>query len=409
MKEQLPTIQTLNPKIDEYVERIKSGASKVGTLQGLPQSWISAVEEKLGGTPEASPQEELEAAAPVIPIEAVPDPEIVVKQKEEKLTKEQEQIDSLREQLGIISKTSQFEGLENIKAVLEKVGQTHYLFTHQTEEGVAQDIFNSQFHVSPGTGISSTMTWLGPETVLNQIQRQMDGDAHRGYKGMLIVAVPKELLDKQGGRNKAEALSDYLLESPEYGKDGTSDLVIPKEYNLGYLQGSALKVSSNFVESQNSLETSKDLEPVMQEINDLLQSLGVLGKKSKEIINKTENEWYERFGRNQPLDNKRYESMRQQSFERILDWMNYESGNSADQLVGQYNEIIDSLSTKYELGNIRKLEITKSLGRSSFDESNMKRALEELQENIKNGIKTKQVNPPNPPKPMTDLPSWFQV
>ena len=77
MKEQLPTIQTLNPKIDEYVERIKGGADKESVLQGLPPSWIAAVEGKLGSKIEVTEQ--------------VVDSEIVTQQKEKKNKKVQKE------------------------------------------------------------------------------------------------------------------------------------------------------------------------------------------------------------------------------------------------------------------------------------------------------------------------------
>ncbi len=116
MKEQLPTIQTPNPKIDEYVERIKGGADKESVLQGLPPSWIAAVEGKLGSKIEVTEQ--------------VVDSEIVTQQQEEKnkkVQKEQEEINRLREQLGVIPKTATFEGLENNQpespAVTEQVEQ----------------------------------------------------------------------------------------------------------------------------------------------------------------------------------------------------------------------------------------------------------------------------------------------
>lgn len=127
--------------------------------------------------------------------------------------------------------------MESMKSVFENIAQTHYLFSHQTSEDVAQKIYQSNFEVSPGTGISGRLTWVGAESLLNQVQRQLAGDSHRGTKGMIIIAVPKEILDAKGIRNKAEALEDILLESDEYGKNNNPNLIIPSEYNFGYLEG----------------------------------------------------------------------------------------------------------------------------------------------------------------------------
>ncbi len=125
-----------------------------------------------------------------------------------------------------------------MKSVFENIAQSHYLFSHQTSEDTAQKIYHGSFEVSPGTGISSTLTWVGAESLLNQVQRQLAGDSHRGVKGMVVIAVPKVVLDTEGIRNKAEALENMLLESTEYGKNNNPNLVIPNEYNFGYLEGS---------------------------------------------------------------------------------------------------------------------------------------------------------------------------
>jgi hypothetical protein len=186
--------QAFDPKVQQYVDEIRSGKSKEYVLGGAPKSMVDAVEKELAkdGSENTIEQEDLEKV----------------------------------------------HGIENMKSVFEAVGKTHYLFTHQTGEDTAKNIYNSNFQVSLGTGISSTLSWVGPDNALNQIQRQINGDAHRGYKGMFVVAIPKELLDQPGTmRNKAEALELILSESPDYGKDGNPNIVIPSEYNLGYLQG----------------------------------------------------------------------------------------------------------------------------------------------------------------------------
>jgi hypothetical protein len=381
MKEQV-IIPGIEQKVNEYVTRIQAGENKDTVLQGLPISWISAVEEKISRKSETSLQKEPEVYVSSVPTEDIVDPAVATRQKEEKLAKEQEQINSLREQLGAISKDAKFEGVENMAPIIEAIGKTHYLFTHQTEEGTAKSIFESTFHVSPGTGIASTMTWLGSEGVVNQIERQLQGDSHRGYKGMLIVAIPKEILDQQGGRNKAEALSDYLLESPEYGKDGNSDLVIPKEYNLGYLEGNVLHVSNSFIEPSSNHESSKELEPTLNQVNELLQKIDTLDKKSKEIFNKTQEEWYDLYGKTKPLDNQRFSAMNNQAAERFWDWVEYESGTPSSVLLEQYNNLVDKVSPIYEISNIHKLQSGVFASRSIFNINSMKESLVLLKENI---------------------------
>lgn len=188
--------ENFDPKIVQYVAEIKSGKSKEYVLGGAPKSMIEAVERELA-----------------------------------------------KEQHTDLEKVT---GIEAIQAKILAIADTHYIFTHQTDEAVAKNIFESNFEVSPGTGITSTMTWQSGEGAVNQIQRQLDGDAHRGYKGMFVLVIPKQLLEN-GSRNKGEALEDMLLESPEYGKDGNPNLIIPKEYNFGYLQGEDLYINKLFV------------------------------------------------------------------------------------------------------------------------------------------------------------------
>ncbi len=188
--------ENFDPKIAQYVADIKSGKSKQYVLGGAPKSMVDAVEKELA----------------------------------------KEQQDTSLEKA---------TGIEAIRAKILAVADTHYIFTHQTDESVAKNIFETNFEVSPGTGITSTMTWQSGESAVNQIERQLDGDAHRGYKGMFIVAIPKQLLEN-GSRNKGEALENMLLESLDYGKNGNSNLVIPKEYNFAYLQGEDLYIHKSF-------------------------------------------------------------------------------------------------------------------------------------------------------------------
>lgn len=113
MKEQLSKIQTPNQNIDRYVAEIKAGANKEYTLKGLPESWISAVEAKLATEQVQESSESVPAVVSAVDsIQGQMNPEIVTQQQKEKIKKEQEQIDVLREQLGVIQKNKSPENIE---------------------------------------------------------------------------------------------------------------------------------------------------------------------------------------------------------------------------------------------------------------------------------------------------------
>jgi hypothetical protein len=185
--------ESFDPKVQQYVNEIRSGKSKEYVLGGAQKSLVEAVEKELA----------------------------------------KDDIEQFEEQAGL----EKVHGLESIKNMFNEIVGEYYFFTHQTDEETAESIYNSNFEVSPGTGISSTMTPSSVDALINQIERQIQGDSHRGYKGMFIVAVPRAILDAQQIRNKADAFESLLLESPDYGKNGNSNLIVPNEYNLGYLQG----------------------------------------------------------------------------------------------------------------------------------------------------------------------------
>ncbi len=399
-------------KINEYVERILNGENKESVLQGLSPSFISAVEKKISHESGGNSKENDLSISQTTLQEKTEDQMVLRQQKEnDRLDK----IEELRTLLGankntlenLGDSTEAYDGIENIKQVIENVGATHYLFTHQTDESTARSIFESQFHVSPGTGISSTMTWLGADGVVNQIERQLKGDAHRGYKGMAIVAIPKEVLDAVGVKSKADALEQYLMEHPSYGQNGSADLFIPKEYNLGYLEGSVLNVDKNFVKNDRSQEVSKDLEPAIQRINDLVHKIDVMNKKQKEISDKTKVEWDSLYGKMNPLSNQQLINMNNQSAERFWDWVNYESGNSPERMIIEFNEMIEGLRVKYDLDDVGGLEVEKYHSRSTFDIGRMKEYLEVLQKSIKNGLKEKIL--PVVKSPEDYDASWLQI
>ncbi len=233
-------------KINEYVARIEAGEDREIVLQGLGPAFRGAVERALG-IPESVNKE----VEPIVP-ESAPAKDIAFSEYDVDIQKDIDanHIAKLREELGITKSAEnnkgsieKVTGIENIASVLQEITKTHYIFTHQTANDTAKQIFESNFEVSPGTGILNTMLFVGAESGTNQIKRQLEGDAHRGYSGMFIMAVPKNILDQSPRSNKTEVLEDILLESPEYGKNGNSNIVIPKEYNFAYLQGEDLYVN----------------------------------------------------------------------------------------------------------------------------------------------------------------------
>lgn len=397
MKEQLSPIQKNHSKIDEYVDRIKGGADKQSVFQGLPQSWIATIEEQLVEMQEKDMSRDLSSK---ISVGEVVNDQVVFTHQQEQIQKDQEKINALREQLGVIQKTTSYEGIENIKSILEKIGQDHYLFTHQTEEEVAQNIFNSEFHVSPGTGISGTMSWMGAEGVLNQIQRQMQGDAHKGYKGMFIAAVPKTILDTEGIRNKPDALEQYLMDSPTYGEKGDGDIYIPKKYNLGYLQGSVLKINDSFLGQQEFSE--KSISPELKQLTDLGEKLKIIDIKYKEIEATVRSQWYQKG----VLSNQANNNMLDQINKETGYWAKYEFGITPDDIEKQYEGIVNSLSSKYDTSSLNDLN-QKAFGSQDGFVERLAVKVQVLKKYIESGnLKPKEVKVNESPQIDFD-PSWI--
>jgi hypothetical protein len=261
---------SFSEKINQYVREINNGQSKDKILQGLPQSFIDAVESKISSqSPVQGKTEEQKKVDQIKDFFDLGDMSNIVSAQEQKFQDYADRIkngepkekvlqglpksmtDSVERILNSESEIKKvtiekITGVENMKHMVLEVGKTHYLFTHQTDEGTAKKIFESNFEVSPGTGINSTMTRLGSDMVINQIERQIGGDSHRGYKGMFILAVPKEIIDALPGYDKSDAFEDYLLQSVDYGKDGNPNIVIPDKFNFAYLQGEDLFVNQAF-------------------------------------------------------------------------------------------------------------------------------------------------------------------
>ncbi len=176
-------------KIEEYIERFKKGES-LESFGDIPESW-----------------------------------------KKEILARGENNLESSEIHTAI--------GIESIENVLEDVAQEHYIFTHITAPDVAQDIYNSQFEYSLGTGLSGTMTFTGGNGAIEQIKKILNGESpHRNLTGMFILILPKKLLPSPGPDVKinSDTIENFLIDRYDSMAEGK----IPKEFNFGYLKGDTL-------------------------------------------------------------------------------------------------------------------------------------------------------------------------
>ncbi len=174
-------------KVDEYIERYKSGES-IESFGDIPESWKSKI-----------------------------------------LASEDSKLESNQE-------LKEAKGLENIKNVLEEAARDNYVFTHITAPDVAEDIYNSNFKYSLGTGLSGTMALTGGSGAVDQISKILDGQSpHRNLKGMFIITIPKNLLPEHGPDFKvnSDKIEEFLIDNYDSMASGE----ILKEFNFGYLQG----------------------------------------------------------------------------------------------------------------------------------------------------------------------------
>jgi hypothetical protein len=136
---------------------------------------------------------------------------------------------------GVVEST----GIEEIKSALAAVSEDNYLFTHITAPDVAEKIYNSNFVYSLGTGLTGTMTFIGANGALGQIEKIFGGESpHRNLTGMFIIAIPKNLLPTPGPDTKinGEVIENFLIENYSSMQKGE----IPKEFNFGYLKDQTL-------------------------------------------------------------------------------------------------------------------------------------------------------------------------
>lgn len=131
-----------------------------------------------------------------------------------------------------------YQGKEKIKGQIDKLADDNYLFSHVTTEANAKSITEGGMNISPGTGVSSTLTQVGKESANSQIERLINGEVvHRDNtnNSVAIISVPKAELDKMTGKDISEKLENYLAENNMINDKG--QYAIPTQFNAGYLSG----------------------------------------------------------------------------------------------------------------------------------------------------------------------------
>jgi hypothetical protein len=185
---------------------------------------------------------------------------------EQKLNKKQKEIDKVNEEYN-----SEPIGSKAITDTISKLAEDNYLFTHVTSEQEAKNILANGFTVSLGKGISSTLTQLGLDGAMAQIDSLINGEiVHRDLNNdsVAIVAVPKSAIDATEGNTISDKFENWLVENNHINEKG--DLAIPKELNAGYLSERSKFVLSNTEasekEKQAKLEAiEKKYEPKSKE------------------------------------------------------------------------------------------------------------------------------------------------
>lgn len=150
---------------------------------------------------------------------------------EQKDTKKQQEIDKLNEEYSSVS-----TGSKSIRDTISSLAEDNYLFTHVTSEEDAKNILANGFTVSLGKGISSTLTQLGLEGAMAQIDSLINGEVvHRDLNNdsLAIVAVSKSAIDATDGNTISDKFENWLVENNHINTNG--DLAIPLDLNAGYL------------------------------------------------------------------------------------------------------------------------------------------------------------------------------
>jgi hypothetical protein len=160
---------------------------------------------------------------------------------EQKVDKKQKEIQKVNEEYNSVS-----TGSKAITDTISGLAEDNYLFTHVTNEGDAKSILANGFTVSLGKGISSTLTQLGLEGAMAQINSLINGEiVHRDLNNdsLAIVAVPKSAIDATEGNTISDKFENWLVENNHI--NGNGDLAIPLELNAGYLSERSKFVLTN--------------------------------------------------------------------------------------------------------------------------------------------------------------------
>lgn len=160
---------------------------------------------------------------------------------EQKDAKKQAEIQKINEEYN-----SEPTGEKAITDVITTLAEDNYLFTHVTSEQDAKNILANGFTVSLGKGISSTLTQLGLDGAMAQINSLINGEiVHRDLNNdsVAIVAVPKAAIDATEGNTISDKFENWLVENNHINEKG--DLAIPKDLNAGYLSERSKFVLSN--------------------------------------------------------------------------------------------------------------------------------------------------------------------
>jgi hypothetical protein len=167
-------------------------------------------------------------------------------------------LESLREivpQQEVTEQTQTPVGEANIHDYISSLSQDNYLFSHVTTEGNARSITEGGMSISPGTGISSTLSQLGASSVNGQITRLMNGEVvHRdtNNNSLAIISVPKAEIDAMSGKDVAEKFENWLAENGHINKEGK--YAIPQEFNAGYLSGDSFITNKAAQNQQNNVK-----------------------------------------------------------------------------------------------------------------------------------------------------------
>ena len=173
---------------------------------------------------------------------------------EQKDAKKQSEIDKVNEEYDTVP-----TGSKAITDTITNLEKDNYLFTHVTSEVDAKNILENGFTVSLGKGISSTLTQLGLEGAMAQINSLINGEVvHRDLNNnsVAIVAVPKSAIDATDGNTISDKFENWLVENNHI--NGKGELAIPLELNAGYLSERSKFILSNTEILEKERQTKLD-------------------------------------------------------------------------------------------------------------------------------------------------------